>query len=176
RNFQGNVAGAGAQTPVTGGLALNVNITAASLGAQPAFDAVELDVARTGFCFHAATRTLLYFNIAAAGAGDDIASHILRADVAAAGITIQNTFDGVDFQIARAGADARIARNVLHGDVAGAGLGRDRKLQAADREVAGATVRVQARLRGHGNVIVDGDVAGEIAVINLADDDGVAVL
>src|ERR1051326_3106510 len=153
-----------------------MNVAAAGARLQAAFHAVEADGPRSGFSFRAAAAALLDLNVAAARAGHHVTCDVLRADVAAAGIAIENAFDGVDLQIARTGADARVTSDALDGDIAGAGFGGYGQLQPGDLLIAGAGVGIEVRLRRHGDLIIDRDVAGELAVINFADGNGLAIL
>src|SRR6266853_2192457 len=102
RNFQGNVAGARAQPPVTGGFTFSMNVAASRGSAQTALDAVQLDIARAGFGFHASAGALAYINVAAAGVGKHVAGNVIGVYVAAACLSVQNTLDRFDFKIARA--------------------------------------------------------------------------
>src|SRR5262249_57357841 len=108
--------------------------------------------------------------------GTHTAANIVGMNVTAAGIAGKNPFDRIDLQVAGARTGVHLGANLLHGNVARARLGGGRQLQAADVLVARPCARGQAGLLRDGYVIVDGDVAGQVAGVKLADGDGTAVL
>jgi hypothetical protein len=156
----GDIAGAGVGVEVEAGIADGETNIAAAGG--------ELPVA-SGLAFG--------LDVAGAGAGFEGAGDAVEMDVAAAGFGFDIAGAGLlKLNVAGAGSEDRRALNAVDTDVAGAALSFDGGAYVLYFDVAGAGACANSGGAGEGDLVVDGDVAEEVAGVAFADRDVVPAL
>src|SRR5271167_261881 len=164
------------QAPLAGRLTLSGNIAAACPHPQRAAHVLQFYAPRPRFDFAVAWPGLFHLYAATARGGHKAATDAAGADRAATRGGVRGAFHRIHFQVARTGFRPDVVPDVFNLHAARARAGLHRPLDALHRLAARARLRAQARPRGHHEVVADGDVVGQLAVLHAADANEVAML
>src|ERR1035437_6324780 len=157
-NCQANGSRAGVQAPGTAHTAVGAKIAAAAAGAQTAFDAEQVDSARTGLNIYVARSGKLGFNVTAAGMRVKRGGPLFCLDASASGLHV------------------RASSDLPYPDIARSSLGLHLGADALDSDIAGAAVSLHRGIGRDGYLVADGDVPAHILRQVVADANAVSVL
>src|SRR5579859_2293672 len=176
REFDGQIARAGAKSPVARGSALRADVSAAGTHADRSLHAIDFNRAGAAGGFDIAGTGLREDDISRAGGSGHSACDAFGMNGAAAAASMHGALDVGKCDVTGAGASCGIVANAGKFHVARACGGFDWPGYAVDDLIAGAGGGMKARLSGRDDFVADGDIAHHVPIGLAADGDGVAVL